>query len=89
MFDRQTQFVGSKCLNFVIKYVSAATKIKTTMTRLLPFIENILYQTVIPIMMVTERDISLFQEDPIEYIRKQEDFTETLYMPKNTVIDLL
>jgi hypothetical protein len=59
------------------------------MTRLLPFIENILYQTVIPIMMVTERDISLFQEDPIEYIRKQEDFTETLYMPKNTVIDLL
>lgn len=51
--------------------------------------ENILFQTVIPIMMVTERDIQLFSEDPIEYIRKQEDFTETLYMPKNTVIDLL
>jgi hypothetical protein len=40
-------------------------------------------------MMATQRDIQLFNEDPIEYIRKQEDFTETLYMPKNTVIDLV
>jgi hypothetical protein len=39
--------------------------------------------------MVSQRDQALFNEDPIEYIRKQEDFTETLYMPKNTVIDLL
>jgi len=70
MFDRHSKFVGSKCLNFVIKYISAATKIKSTMERLKPYVENILYQTVIPIMMVSERDIKLFQEDPIEYIRK-------------------
>lgn len=89
MFNRKNEFVGSKCLNFVIKYISAATKIKKTMTVLLPFIENILYETVIPIMMATHRDVTLFNEDPIEYIRKQEDFTETLFMPKNTVIDLL
>jgi hypothetical protein len=59
------------------------------MAKLKPFIENIMYETAIPIMMATERDISLFTEDPIEYIRKQEDFTETLYMPKNTTIDML
>ena len=51
--------------------------------------DNILYETVIPIMLTTKKDISLFSEDPIEYIRKQVDFTETLYMPQNTVIDLL
>ena len=43
LFDRHSKFVGSKCLNFVIKYISAATKIKRTMTRLKPFVENILY----------------------------------------------
>lgn len=43
LFDRHTKFVGSKCLNFVIKFISQATKIKCTMTRLKPFIENILY----------------------------------------------
>lgn len=31
----------------------------------------------------------LFKEDPIEYIRKQEDFTETLFLPKANVLDLL
>ena len=89
MFARKTAFVGSKCLNFVIKYVSSATKIERTMSKLKPFIDNILYETVIPIMLPTMKDIALFSEDPIEYIRKQQDFTETLYMPKNTVIDLL
>ena len=39
--------------------------------------------------MPTHRDVNLFQDDPIEYIRKQEDFSETLYMSRNTVIDLL
>lgn len=89
MFSRKTQFVGSKCLNFNIKFVSSSIKIPKTMAKLKPFIENIMYETAIPIMMATERDLTLFNDDPIEYIRKQEDFTETLYMPKNTTIDLL
>jgi importin-7 len=89
MFKRKSGFVGSKTLNFNIKYVAAATKLQKTMAKLLPFIENILYETVMPIMLVTHKDVTLFQEDPIEYIRKQLDFTETLFMPKNTVIDLL
>jgi hypothetical protein len=40
------------------------------MAKLKPYIDNILYDMVIPIMMVTHRDINLFQDDPIEYIRK-------------------
>ena len=59
------------------------------MATLKPYVENILYETAIPIMLVTQRDMQLFRDDPIEYIRKQEDFTETLYMPKNTTLDLL
>jgi hypothetical protein len=60
LLDRQTKFVGSKCLNFAIKYVSAATKIKQTMDKLKPFMDRIMYQSVVPIMLVTERDVSLF-----------------------------
>jgi len=60
MFARKTKFVGSKCLNFNIKFISAAVKIPLTMAKLKPFIENILYETAIPIMMATHRDISLF-----------------------------
>jgi hypothetical protein len=89
MFKRKAGFVGSKTLNFNIKFVASATKLAKTMAKLVPFIENILYETVMPIMLVTHKDVTLFREDPIEYIRKQQDFTETLFMPKNTVIDLL
>lgn len=42
-----------------------------TMTKLKPFVEKILYEVIIaPIMMITHKDISLFKEDPIEYVRK-------------------
>jgi hypothetical protein len=82
MFKRKNGFVGSKTLNFNIKYVSSATKLQNTMEKLKPFIENILYETIMPIMLVTHKDVTLFNEDPVEYIRKQYDFTETLFMPK-------
>ena len=89
MFKRKTGFVGSKTLNFNIKYVSTSIKIERTMAKLKPFMDSILYETIVPIMLVTHKDVTLFNEDPIEYIRKQQDFTETLFMPKNTIIDLL
>lgn len=34
-------------------------------------------------MLVTEHDIKTFENDPIEYIRNQYDFTETLFQAKN------
>ena len=89
LLSRKTNFVGSKCLTFSMKFISAATKTPATMAKLKPFIENILYEVVIPIIMPTQRDVTLFNDDPIEYIRKQEDFSETLFMSRNTVIDLL
>lgn len=55
------------------------------MEKLKPYVENILYDTVIPIMFISEKDMNSFQTDPIEYIRQQYDFTETLFAPKNNV----
>ena len=56
MFRRKTHFVGSKTLNFVIKLVSSATKIPLTMNKMLPFVDSILYETAIPLMLVSSRD---------------------------------
>jgi hypothetical protein len=87
---RQTNFIGSKALNFSIKYVSQSTKMKLTMDKLKPFVEKLLYEVIVsPIMLITHRDITLYKDDPIEYVRKQNDFTETLFTPKNTAVDLL
>jgi hypothetical protein len=53
------------------------------MEKLKPYVENILYDTIIPIMFVSQKDINMFNNDPVEYIRSQYDFTETLFQPKN------
>ena len=61
-----------------------------TMNKLLPFVEKLLFEIIVaPIMLITHRDVTIYNDDPIEYIRKQTDFTETLSSPKNTALDLL
>ena len=71
MFRRKTNFVGSKALNFAIKYLSSSTKIEKTMEMLKPFIDNLLYTTIIPIMLITHKDVTQYKDDEVEYIRKQ------------------
>ena len=70
VFRRKTHFVGSKALNFAVKYVSASTKLENTMKMIKPFVENLLYEIIIPLMKPTHKDVTLFKEDAIEYIRK-------------------
>lgn len=89
MFKKKTHFVGSKTLSFVIKMISSASKIDVTMAKMLPFMDTILYETIIPLMLSTNRDIKMFQDDPVEFIRKQQDIMETMYMPKLTASTLL
>lgn len=61
-----------------------------TMNKLKPFIDKLLKEVLIyPIMLLTHRDIETYKDDQIEYIRKQNDFTETLFSPKNNAVDLL
>jgi len=79
VLSRKDKFVGSKCLNQALKFISASTKQSNTMEKLKPYVENILYDTIIPIMFITQKDMTTFNNDPIEYIRNQYDFTETLF----------
>ena len=89
LFSRKQNHVGSKALNFSIKFLSASTKLENTMEKMRPFVENILYDTIVPILFITHKDLQQYENDPIEYIRAQYDFTETMFHPKNQVQDLL
>lgn len=79
LFKRKNCFVGSKALNFAIKFISKCSQMDHTMNKLKPYVENILYDTVIPIMFVTQRDLETFETDPIEYIRSLYDFADTMF----------
>lgn len=70
LIKKKSNFVGSKAINFAIKYVQQSIKLPITMTVLYPYIENILFDIIIPVMFITNKDVELFREDQIEYIRK-------------------
>jgi hypothetical protein len=57
LLARNNAFVGSKALNFAIKFVSASTKLKATMEKLNPFVTKILEDTIIPILFCSTRDL--------------------------------
>ena len=52
------------------------------MEKLKPYIEKILTETLIPILYITEKDVTTFNEDPHEFIQDIYDYTRTLYMPR-------
>lgn len=89
LFSKKESFVGSKALNFSFEYVSAATRIAATMEVLKPYVDNLLYDTLVPMLFATEHDVAAITEDPIEFIRKQPEFAETTFSPKSSVPDLL
>ena len=61
--------------------------LKITKAKLVPYIENILYDTIIPNMVATKEEIEAFQNEPIEYIRAQiDDYT---LATKDSLSDLL
>jgi len=68
--------------------IAVPPKSPLTMSILLPYVENYSL-TIIPIMMITHKDVVMLKDDPIEFIRSSNDFTETLFTPKNAIVDLL
>ena len=56
--SKKTNFVASKTLSFSIKFLGAATKQKHTMNQMKPYVEQILYDCIIPIMFITQKNIA-------------------------------
>ena len=89
LFSRRQNFVGSKCLNFVIKFVLTSARMDFTMAMLKPYIPDILHDTILPITFLTQEDMQTFESEPIEYIQSSSDFNETVFRPRNQVSVLL
>jgi len=38
-----------------------------------PYLENLLFETTVPIILVTIHDLNMFRDDPTEFLRKSEE----------------
>jgi hypothetical protein len=48
-----------------------------------------LFETVISIMLVKHSDIILFEENPVEYERRKDDYEQTYLNPRQCIIEVL
>lgn len=89
LLSRLRQFVGSSCLHYAIMLLSTATKTPSAMAKLEPHIENILYLAIVPILLLTDEEVRVFREEPMDYIRNLDNLTEMLVCPKHQIKALL
>ena len=70
---KKTQFVGIKTLNYALRFVGIALKTAKTRKMCQEHIELILFQLTLPLLLLTEAECNIWNENPIEYVRLQVD----------------
>ena len=61
-------FVGSEVMTYSIKFVRSCTQITCVMKADKTFVDKILYEASVPLLLMPKKDIDLFKEEPIEFI---------------------
>lgn len=81
----------------LLKYLNDSVKNPSTLPILqslsadssLPIISSLIQSVLTSILCKTSQDEELWQENPIEYIRKETDISRTYYSPSTACLDLL
>lgn len=97
LFKRSAYFVPNIVTNYLLKYVSQAIKFENiaelmktvTAPNGKPAIMALITDIIIPVIYRTQSDEELWQENPIEFVRKESDLGRAYYSAKSSAIDLL
>ena len=89
LFKRKSLFVSRKLLHFSLKYVFYALRLAKTWVTIHPHLEKIMFEVLMPMLYLTPKDESLWNNDPDEYVRKEDDFTQISNNNKNASMDLI
>lgn len=89
LFKRKTVFISRKLLHFSLKYLFYSLRLTKTWETVHPHLEKILFEVLVPMLYLTPKDEHLWNNDPDEYVRKEEDFTQISNNNKNAAMDLI
>lgn len=76
---RKDGFVATKCLKFVIKYIIASFELVETRDKLKPLISDNFFEVIIRIMMVTDKDLEIFNAGTVEFVQELYEEPDTQY----------
>ena len=82
-------FITDDVFRLSLQYVSNAIELSPTYRLIKPHMDFILFRVIFPSLCLTVEDIKLFEDDPIEFIRKINDPSEEWLDPRIAAINLL
>ena len=77
LLRRKTHFVANKYTYFAAQFVFYAIKTEEMFNKLNPLLEELLLDVFLPMVFLTPKDLQTWKSDALEYIRKQEDQSNT------------
>lgn len=81
--------LSGRVANIAIDYLQEAVETASLWSVMLPHIHLLLSQIIFPYLCFTDADMEVWEEDPIEYVRKQSDINEDYTSPRMAAIGLL
>jgi hypothetical protein len=83
------QFVTDRVTHLSLVFVESAVQLGSTYALLKPHVPTLLRQVVFPLLCISDSDASLFESDPLDFVRKQHDPMEDFVDPKMSAMQLL
>lgn len=83
------QFCTDRVLHLCLTYVDLAVELSSTYKLLKPHLDFLLYQVCFPTMCLHKDDIDCFENDPVEFVQKQNSPMADFYDPRMSAITLV
>jgi len=83
------QFCTDRVVHLCLTYVDLAVELASTYKLLKPHLDFLLYQVCFPTMCLHEDDIDTFENDPVEFVHKQNSPLADFYDPRMSAITLV
>ena len=83
------QFCTDRVTHLSLVFVESAVQLGSTYTLLKPHVPTLLQEVVFPLLCISDSDVALFETDPLDFVRKQNDPMEDFVDPKMSAMQLL
>ena len=83
------QFCTDRVVHYCLNFVDLAVELAPTYKLLKPHMDFLLYKVCFPAMCLTNEDIDEFENDPHEFVRKQNSPLADFYDPRMSAITLV
>jgi hypothetical protein len=82
-------FCTDRVVHLCLTYVDLAVELSSTYRLLKPHLDFLLYQVCFPTMCLNQDDIDAFENDPVEFVHKQNSPLADFYDPRMSAVTLV